>query len=101
MELCGPNLEELFNFCNRHFSLKTVCMLAQEMLLRVQYMHNKNFIHRDLKPENFVVGIHKHAGVIHLLDFGLSKRYRNPVTKVHIPYFYTLRSLPDIATISI
>ncbi|CBK21961.2 uncharacterized protein [Blastocystis hominis] len=86
MELLGPSLEDLFNYCNRRFTLKTVCMLAQEMLLRIEFLHSKLFIHRDMKPDNFVIGLGKKANIIHLIDFGLSKRYRNPITKAHIPY---------------
>lgn len=85
LDLLGPSLEDLFNYCNRRFTLKTVCMLAQEMILRLEYVHTMNFIHRDIKPDNFVIGLNENANVIYLLDFGLSKRYRNPVTKAHIP----------------
>lgn len=85
MDLLGPSLEELFRYCKGKFSLKTVCMLAQEMILRVEYMHSQSFIHRDIKPDNFVIGIDKMANVVYLIDLGLCKRYRFPNSSNHIP----------------
>ena len=32
------------------------------------------------------MGIGKHADIVHLIDFGLLKKFRNPNTYVHIPY---------------
>ena len=32
MDLLGPSLESYFQDCGRHFSIKTVCMLAIQMV---------------------------------------------------------------------
>lgn len=86
MDLMGPSLEDLFNYCGRRFQLKTVLMIGDQLISRLEYFHSKNFIHRDVKPDNFLIGLGKKAQICHIIDFGLAKKYRDPKTHQHICY---------------
>eukprot|EP01105_Mastigella_eilhardi_P026644 TRINITY_DN779_c0_g2_i5.p1 TRINITY_DN779_c0_g2~~TRINITY_DN779_c0_g2_i5.p1 ORF type:complete len:441 (+),score=119.70 TRINITY_DN779_c0_g2_i5:59-1324(+) len=86
MELLGPSLEDLFAFCGQHLSLKTVLMLADQMMRRVEFVHTRNFLHRDIKPDNFLMGVGVRSTQVYIIDFGLAKRFRDVKTRAHIPY---------------
>ena len=86
IDLLGKSLEDLFVQCKRKLSLKTVLMLADQMLSCVEFMHSKNYIHRDIKPDNFVVGLGRYASQVYMIDYGLAKRYRDQNTHEHIKY---------------
>lgn len=86
MELLGPSLEDLFNYCKRHFSLKTVLMITDQLLMRIECVHQQSFIHRDVKPDNFVMGLGRHCNKLYIIDFGLAKLYQDPISHEHIPY---------------
>jgi serine/threonine protein kinase len=84
-ELLGKNLEELFQNCDKKFSLKTMLMIAIQVLDRIRHLHMHNYIHRDIKPQNFSIGRGENEHIIYLIDFGLAKRYREEYTNFHIP----------------
>ena len=83
LELLDSTLDKLFEKCNFQFSLKTVLMIAVQLIERIQIIHAKGIIHRDLKPDNFLIGCDQMSKVIHIIDFGLSKEYK---TENHIEY---------------
>ena len=72
MEVLGPNLADLLQFCGGKFSLKTTLILALQILDRLETLHNVCghvyrfstsasisssfiFFFRDIKPENFLI----------------------------------------------
>ena len=86
MDLLGPSLSDLFQLKEKVFSLETVLLIAIQMLTRIEFVHEKGFLHRDIKPENFVIGLNEKSNLIHIIDFGLSKRYKDKNSGQHIPY---------------
>lgn len=86
IDLLGPSLEDLFNFCGKRFSLKTTLMIADQMISRLEFMHSRSYIHRDVKPDNFLIGLGSRKHIVHVIDFGLAKKYQDPRNGRHIPY---------------
>jgi serine/threonine protein kinase len=83
LQLLGPSLDDIFRQANYTFSTQTVLYLGCKMVSILRDVHNRDILHRDLKPENFLLDS---SGNVYLIDFGLSKRYRDPTTHIHIPY---------------
>lgn len=86
VDLLGKSLEDQLTACHHHLSLKSVLMLVDQMISCVEFVHQKNYIHRDIKPDNFVMGVGKNANKVYIIDFGLSKRYRDQNTHQHIKW---------------
>lgn len=72
-ELLGPSLDDLFEFCERRFSLKTVLMVIDQLLQRLEDLHTRKILHRDIKPQNCLLGSGPNGNVVYITDFGLAE----------------------------
>ena len=86
-ELLGMNLYQIWELKENktEYKLKTICMIALQILDRLEFIHSKNIIHRDIKPNNFLIG-RKDPEIIYLIDFGISVKYKSSRTGKHIKY---------------
>ncbi|KAI9315523.1 kinase-like domain-containing protein [Dichotomocladium elegans] len=78
---------ELFNVLrkSKRFPDHVAKFYAAEVLLALEYLHNKNIVYRDLKPENLLLDSKGH---IRITDFGFAKYVPENVT-------WTLCGTPD------
>ena len=86
MDLLGASLGSLFSFCGKRFSLKTVLMLVDQLLHRLEFIHSKGIVYRDVKPNNFVLGVGPDGNeILYVVDFGLAKMFVDEDNR-HIPF---------------
>ncbi|CAD8084168.1 unnamed protein product [Paramecium sonneborni] len=84
MELLGRDLSYHFKQLKR-FTLKTVLLIGIQLMTVLEKIHQKGIIHRDLKPENIVLGFGKENNKIYIIDFGISKVYKD-ANNHHMPF---------------
>ena len=85
MQLLGRTLDLLFEDCKKKFTMKTVLMLADQMIETIEYIHSKNYIHYDLNPRNIMMGIGNIKTRLFIGDYGISKKITDKNGK-HITY---------------
>lgn len=98
MDLLGKSLEDLFAAQQRQFSLKTVLLIAAQVIPIFKFVHDNRLLHRDIKPDNFAVGFGDKSNKIYLLDFGLAKRFQAPVKDGGIRHIQPANDKPLVGT---
>ena len=81
--LLGKSLYEIFIKKEKTCDLINTCLIALQLIDRLEYIHSKNIIYCDVKPDNFLIGI-EDPYVIYIVDFGLCKKYKSSKTGKHI-----------------
>ena len=56
VEMLGPSLHDLMDYCGGSMSLKTVLLLAVRLIPIIEDLHSVGFVLRDFRPVNFVMG---------------------------------------------
>jgi 5'-AMP-activated protein kinase, catalytic alpha subunit len=70
----GGDLYEYIN-SRKQLSEGKACVLFQQLLAAVEYIHRLGVVHRDIKPENILMNTNHDW--VKLVDFGLSNSYKN------------------------
>ena len=92
-KLDEEDLEKKFQKSNRYFSMKTLLMLADQMIENIEIIHEEGLLHNDLKPNNMSMGIDaQNSSQLYLIDFGWCQTYREEENGNHVEYqgFYPL-----------
>jgi serine/threonine protein kinase len=82
LQLLGPDLDQLLTYCEK-FSLRTVLLIADQLLDRLESLHKLGYVYRDIKPQNFAIGYGADGmSTLYILDFGLAKKLPKPGEKI-------------------
>jgi len=95
LEVLGKDLATILKSYKK-LSLGTILLLASKILNILQSIHEKDVIHRDIKPENILIGIEERSEDFFLIDYGISKCYRDPkgrhlIFRENKPFIGTMR----------
>ena len=75
MQLLGKDLGHLLKHCKQKFKLKTVLMIADQLIETIEFIHSKNYMHCDIAPRNIMMGIGSDKSKLFMMDFGICRKF--------------------------
>ncbi|ODN93514.1 serine/threonine protein kinase [Cryptococcus wingfieldii CBS 7118] len=75
LDRLGPTLDNLMK--ESKFGLKTTLQVMDQVITRIQTLHERHIVHRGIKPDNFCIGPRgsKTESKVYMIDFDMSKAY--------------------------
>lgn len=103
MELLGPSLADIQQN-NRYnpFSIRSILLMAEQLLTRIESIHSNGIFHRDIKMDNILMGLGPNSNVVYIIDFGIamvdvSKVFQQTLRKVDLKALgHVIKSLYQI-----
>ncbi len=100
MDPVGPTLRTQCRSLGGKLSLKTVLLLADQLISRLEYIHSKGYILTDMRPSKFAMGVGCQENVVQVIDFSGAIRFNGKAPKVkgiapRFLDFYPLRRHED------
>jgi serine/threonine protein kinase len=102
LDLLGESLDKRDSSANDSIPMNVVMKIGEQIINRIQVVHQKGLIHRDIKPENFLFGLGRNSQTVHLIDFGFCKSYLD-IAGNHIPATsnHSMIGTPNFASVSV
>ncbi|TRM58500.1 kinase-like domain-containing protein [Schizophyllum amplum] len=83
LEMLGDTIDTSLDL-DEGLTMRNLIALVCQMLDALAHVHSHHIVHCDVKPDNFLFDLNPAVGQIKLIDFGISRVYRNPATLEHV-----------------
>eukprot|EP00760_Papus_ankaliazontas_P031866 PhM_4_TR550/c0_g1_i1/m.3118/K04563/CDC28, CDC2; cyclin-dependent kinase len=77
-EYCDMDLRKFLDTKENNLDAATIQRFIKQLLMGIDYCHQRSVLHRDLKPQNLLI---KNQVELKLADFGLGRAFGIPVKK--------------------
>ena len=82
-EYLPKSLSDLFLYNRDKLTIRDKCLIAIQLIERIEYLHSKTLVHRDIKPDNFLIGL-EDPNLIYLSEFRFCTKFKSSKTGKHI-----------------
>ncbi|CAL2031586.1 unnamed protein product [Caenorhabditis brenneri] len=78
MQMLGKNLGDIRKLMpSKRISITSTVRIGIQIVEALSLLHTKGWLHRDLKPTNCCLGLDEKRKTVYLVDFGMSRKFRN------------------------